>query len=386
MSWIEKLYETYENCQSEIGRGEDENRVPLLPICHTTQKAHIQISINAHGEFHRASVVPKNGARTIIPCTEKSGGRTNRPEAHPLCDKLQYIAADYSEHVGNKDSYFKVYDGQLSDWCKSDYRHPKVEAVLKYVQQKQVISDLIAAHVLHIGNDQKLVVQWIDEDTKTPEIFSLLPGKMNKKGEAENWQADAFVRWIVEIPGDPQAAVWNDHDIWACWIKYYSKQKMKNEICYVTGKSIPVADQHPAKIRNDGDKAKILSSNDTTNFTFRGRFAKADQACSVGYEVTQKAHSALRWLIGKQGYRNEKQAIVAWAISGKKIPDPMSDTLGLFQDEETRSQIMSPFSTAQSLANNLSKLIAGYNAQLGHTEGIVIMGMDSATPGRLSIT
>ncbi len=94
MSWIEKLHETYENCQSEIGRGEDENRVPLLPICHTTQKAHIQISINTHGEFHRASVVPtQNSARTIIPCTERSGGRTSRPEApHPLCDKLQYVA------------------------------------------------------------------------------------------------------------------------------------------------------------------------------------------------------------------------------------------------------------------------------------------------------
>lgn len=214
----------------------------------------------------------------------------------------------------------------------------------------------------------------------------------------ESWQAEAFVRWIVEIPGDPQALVWNDHDIWRSWINYYLKQKVRNEICYITGKSIPVADQHPAKIRNDGDKAKLVSSgktkgkdgkdkaDDGCGFTFLGRFTSAEQACNVGYEVTQKAHSALRWLIGKQGYRNEKQAIVAWAISGKKIPDPMSDTLGLFEDEETRLQIMSPISTAQNLANNLSKLIAGYNAQLGHTEGIVVMGMDSATPGRMSIT
>ena len=94
MSWIEKLHETYENCQSEIGRGEDENRVPLLPICHTTQKAHIQISINSQGDFLRASVVPKNGSRTIIPCTESSGGRASGPRAHPLCDKLQYVAGD----------------------------------------------------------------------------------------------------------------------------------------------------------------------------------------------------------------------------------------------------------------------------------------------------
>ncbi len=47
-----------------------------------------------------------------------------------------------------------------------------------------------------------------DEDTKAPEIFSLLPGKMNKNGEAENWQAEAFVRWIVEIPGDPTGSLY----------------------------------------------------------------------------------------------------------------------------------------------------------------------------------
>jgi len=395
MSWIEKLHETYENCQSEIGRGEDENRVPLLPICHTTQKAHIQISINSQGDFLRASVVPKNGSRTIIPCTESSGGRTSGPIAHPLCDKLQYVAGDYLEYGGNKESYFKLYEEQLSAWCSPKYRHPKVEAVLKYVQKKRVISDLITAHILHAGNDGKLLERWVDRYIKAPDVFSILPGRRNKKGEIENWQAEAFVRWVVEIPEDPQTNVWTDRNIWKSWIKYYSNRDVKNDICYVTGKRIPVAGQHPAKIRNDGDKAKLVSSNDMTNFTFRGRFLNAEQACNVGYEVTQKAHNALRWLRDRQGtvfyVRGDNRmtspglTIIAWATSGARIPDPIADTLGLFDDEETRSQLTSSSSTAQNLAISLSKLAKGYSAKLRATDGIVVMGMDSATPGRLSI-
>ncbi len=71
MSWIQKLYETYENCQSMIGKVVSEKEVPLLPICHTTNKAQIEIVIDYQGNFKRARIVPKDDARTIIPCTER---------------------------------------------------------------------------------------------------------------------------------------------------------------------------------------------------------------------------------------------------------------------------------------------------------------------------
>lgn len=76
MSWIQKLYETYENCQSIIGADVDEKTTPLIPICHTTQQAHIEIVLDQEGNFLRAKVVAKENARTIVPCTEASGGRS----------------------------------------------------------------------------------------------------------------------------------------------------------------------------------------------------------------------------------------------------------------------------------------------------------------------
>ena len=73
----------------------------------------------------------------------------------------------------------------------------------------------------------------------------------------------------------------------------------------------PNAEILPDKIRHSGDDAKLISSNDKSGFTYRGRFIDAEQTFSVSFEASQKAHNALRWLIGKQGFRNGDQVFVA---------------------------------------------------------------------------
>jgi CRISPR-associated protein Csd1 len=373
-----------------IGKIGDEKEVPLLPICHTTQKAQIEIVIDQNGNFRRARIVPKDKARTIIPCTESSGGRTSGEAPHPLCDKLQYVAKDYLIYGGNKDHYHQSYIKGLSDWCNSSFKHLKAVAVFDYINRGNVINDLIQHQVLVIGSDGKLLKQRFNDkkDKKVLDIFDLLPGRLNKKGEWENWQADAFIRWEVDIPNAPCSRVWEDETLWASWIRYYSNTKQNKALCYVTGEELFSADQHSAKLRNDGDKAKLISSNDTSGFTFRGRFEDANQACGVGIEVTQKAHSVLRWLISRQGYRsrNAGQAIVAWATSGVEIHRLLDDPFEILGGENLKSDEADNVSTAQNLAIKLRNKIAGYKADLGDTSGVVVMGLDSATPGRMAIT
>lgn len=399
MSWIQKLYETYENCQSMIGSGSDKNEVPLLPICHTTQKAQIEIVIDQDGNFKHARVVPKNEARTIIPCTESSGGRSGKkPETHPLCDKLQYVAKDFIDYGGKvtigyaKDPKepHKKYQEVIKKWCKSEYSHPKAKAVLEYIEKGNMIKDLADHQVLFVGTDGKLLEKW---------------DKKVMKDAPNSRQDEAFIRWIVEIPNDPQASVWTDLSLFKSWIKYYSSIKESNALCYVTGEEVPTAEQHPRNIRRDGDGAKLISSgktkdqkgkekvNDPTGFTFLGRFSDAKQACGVSFEVTQKAHNALRWLIGKQGKvflegkrKEPGLTIVAWATSGKEIPDPLADSFSILKLDAMQSDSAPSASTAQELALKLKKKIAGYSTNLGDTSGIVVMGLDSATPGRMAIS
>ncbi len=376
MSWIQKLYETYNNCQGEVGAEVLDNEVPLLPICHTTQKAQIEISLDENGNFRRARVISRDDARTIIPCSEDSGGRTSGPVAHPLCDKLQYVAQDYPEHGGSKKSYFGLYLARLEEWCASEFADPKAIAVLKYVKRGQVIGDLIKHGVLVAGLDGGLLAK---PDKKkgeeTPQIFDVLA-----------LQEDAFVRWQVEIPGYPETRVWRDQALWAHWIDFYSNSKKGQSMCYVTGEQEFLADQHTAKLRNDGDKAKLISSNDSSGFTFLGRFLTAEQAATVGFETTQKAHFALRWLISRQGYRKGDLAIVAWATSGASLPKLTDDPLAALGLDDLPSDEKPTVDTAQEVATRLKKKIAGYGKNLGNTSEIVVMAFNSATPGRLAIT
>ena len=253
---------------------------------------------------------------------------------------MQYIAADYQEYGGEK-PYHKSYLNLLGKWVENG-APKKVQLIYEYIKQGKVIANLVDREILFANKNNKLFIQRPGKKDKKAglDIFDLLPGRINPKtGKIESWQADAFVRWKVEIPGDPESAVWSDSEIIQKWIDYYSSTKETKALCYVTGEECFSADQHPAKIRNDGDKAKLIASGKSRNktgkvtiddgcgFTFLGRFTYPDQAATVGFETTQKAHFALRWLISRQGYRNGDLAIVAWATSGAPVPQPTDDAL-----------------------------------------------------------
>jgi CRISPR-associated protein Csd1 len=385
MSWLERLFETYENNSTLIGVVETDSngneQIPLWPLWHITQKAHINITVDGVGNFQRASIIPKNEARTIIPASEESAGRTTNDAPQPLCDKLQYVAGDYKIYGGKKNHYFESYKKQMEQWCLSSFQNPKVKAVLKYIEKKQVVKDLINSGVLVTDSSGNLLEKWSGKKEEAPEIF-----KVNKDAEG---QLGAFVRWSVEIKDDPKTNLWSDSELWKSWASYYSSTAKQRKICYVTGKESLIAEQHPKKIRNDGDGAKIISSNDTSGFTFRGRFTDGEQTCSVGSEVTQKAHSALRWLIGrKQAFRNGEQAIVSWADSGLEIPELLTNSFNLFGNgnETPEEQNIYQGDVGQGFSQRLKKYIAGYSVTLGETDKIIVIGLDSASPGRLAIT
>ncbi len=141
MSWIEKLYRTYENNTDKIGNPND--AIPLYPICHTAQNAQIEIVIDSDGNFKRASVISKDDSPTIVHCTEASASRTGiRPVNHPLCDKLLFIAGDFATVGGEvtkgfqkkPSEPFEIYKSELQKWCSSlDCSHSKAKAILKYI-------------------------------------------------------------------------------------------------------------------------------------------------------------------------------------------------------------------------------------------------------------
>lgn len=382
MSWIQKLYETYELCKGH----EPEGAERLLPVSHTFQQAHVEITLDSHGNFKSARTLGKE--ETVIPATEKSAGRTGKaPPPHPLCDKVQYCAGDYTEMGGGKPSFFEEYETQLAAWCASAHSHPKAEAILAYIRKKRVAADLVAENVLHVGVDGKLLNSW-GSDTPAPEVIKVLtPDAKTKLRD----QGNVFIRWRVHEPDNPCTATWEDESLQSAWASYDASAKATPGVCMVTGETgVNLALSHPKRIRHAGDGAKLISANDGSGYTFRGRFTDdtGQQACGVGYEVTQKAHNALRWLIQRQAYRNGDQAIVSWAVGGAPIPDPFGNSLTLLLagGETSPAAVITDTDAGQAFAKRLNLALKGYRARLGPTEDIVVMGLDSATPGRMAIT
>lgn len=384
MNWIQSLYETYENCQNSIGYSSGASR-PLLPVCHITIQAHIEVVIDGKGNFRRAQLVDKADSTTIIPATENSGSRTGKkPACHPLCDKLQYLAGDFTDYGGEVTSGFSQnptepynkYVELLKNWCDSPYSHPKARAVLAYVQKKTLMRDLVAHKVLLVDDNGKLLSKaQAKRDKNAKDIFSLLTSQDN-----------AMVRWAVEIPGDAESRVWRDRTLWESWANYYLSSKEENGICLATGQPQALTDNHPKYIRREGDNAKLISSNDTSGFTFRGRFVNAAEACGIGLETSHKAHSALAWLISRQGYLDNQGelAVVAWAVSGAKLIQPTDDPIDAL-DADVLAEESKIADTAQEVGIRFKKKIAGYRQEIGEREDVFVIALDSGTPGRLSI-
>jgi len=363
MSWLEQLFLTYENA---IKNPDNQNasRKPLLPPYHTLQNSHVEIILDENGNFKDANPVnDKADQEIIIPCTEKSASRTSGEAPHPLCDKIQYCARDYQ---GNKKSYFNSYFSLLKSWREFDANNKFLSAIYLYVEKGNLCKDILSTNKLSLKSNQDI--------------------------------GDLLVRWIVEIPDENDSKCWKREDLFESWKRYCEAESSIEDVCFVSGKKTVVAINHPKRIRNSGDGAKLISSNDKEEFTFLGKFCLNEngkeklstQAAVVSVDVSQKAHSALRWLIERQGFKNGDQVIVAFTTSIKTTPDIFASTNALF--DESNEKLIEETSNAsysdlgQAFAKKLNSKMAGYRAELGNTDKIIVMGLDSAGPGRIAVT
>lgn len=374
MGWIEKLARTYDEGADKV----EKIGANLWPAAHFVKNAHLEVVIDGTGKFLRVRPLTRTESPTLIPATEDSAGRTVGEEPHPLCEELSYCAADLP---GAKTTRFPLYLDLLGDWCKSEFAHPKAKAALAYVQKKSLWNDLFKAGVFPVKVED---------------------AKGNKAKVADD---KVFIRWAVEMPGEVDATTWADRSLIEAWQRFDTSRSNQIGFCMVLGAEARVTQNHPRNLRRPGDGAKLVSANDFTNFVFRGRFtdAKRDkkeqrecfvplQGCGVSFDVSQKAHAALRWLIKRQGYRvggpgEDQQVYVAWSVGGKPVPDPWADILALLLGSTAALVETQDIAgdAGQAFARNLARAMAGYAARLDPTEDIVVMGLDSATPGRMAI-
>ena len=329
MSWMQKLYRTYEYVQEQ---GLDDENL-ALPF-HMSKAVHLKVILNGNAELVGAERFDVK-KQVPIQVTEKSSKRSGSAIApYALHDGLQYIAKtagnyltiEYLSKVAEKDNgkkwkeflagtdedkqkfadtekakykdCFEFYEKQLSGWTEFG-NLKEINIVLQYIQKGSLIEDLLEK-----------------------QIFSF---KDNILSAGKDDPFSLTIVWAVEISNDPHSDLWSKNSIKKQWIKYQESQSGEEseqpELCYITGERDYAAKAYP-KIEGN---AKLVSANDTSGFTFLGRFLSDKQAVALGRDVSQKAFNMLKWLIKRQGIRNGDQVTVAWAISGKPVPSPMKD-------------------------------------------------------------
>lgn len=399
MNWIEELCDLYEKNRESVGKvlsksyhtkkGEEKIPLILLPIFHTTVTAQITVTIDKTGTFLNAEPVDDSDKLTIIPVTDKSLARTANPEPHPLCDNLKYLAGDYMTYCTVKkgkdySKYYAAYMESLRKWRESCFTHEKVDAVYLYLEKGTLIHDLIKCNVLHP-----------DEE-----------GKVTDKEKIQNvFQTDAFVRFrimqsfekeenlLLDKTGKFRSECWLDQTLQQSFIDYCRSQQSIKDLCYLSGEITSVSYLHPKKIRHEGDGAKLISANDEHNYTFRGRFKDKNEAFAIGYETSQKAHNALKWIIRKQGYKWDDFYVVIWESDLRKIPDIYADTDAVcdnyeeaWGDEEEIYEPAPYAGTDMRGAQHFQAAMRGYERKLQPGSRTVMISLDAATTGRLAMT
>lgn len=443
MSWLQRLYQTYELASQNENIKQDH---ALMPYYHVNQNIQIIVTINDKGSFVRAEICRDDSDTgngkvkskyLAIPATNDSANRTSGAVAHPLSDKLQYVAKDFHNYSdGSKVDLYPLYEEVLSTWCHSEYAHPKAQAVLSYVQKGTVVKDLLNAKVLIADPEDSHKLAYPAQASDYPD--SILSSLNKNKGVFD--QGAAFVAWQVinsELGSQAKpskAETWKDDSLFDSWQQFYATLDSTDGFCYITGQNRPLASKHPNRILRSATNAKLISANDLSSFTFLGRFtddeksikAQGLQGANISAVVTEKAHAALSWLLARQGREEAGQAVVAWAISGEETLQPTEPldkraAFDVVENAEQSEQIASepigfgscaaadfenmdseddedseqdeaplPFKHSNNLghlfATHLNNTMQGYRQNLNAHDQISIITLEAATPGRMAVT
>src|SRR5699024_4752661 len=116
---------------------------------------------------------------------------------------------------------------------------------------------------------------------------------------------------VHDNAGDP--VIWEDRSLFSNFNSFLEdKAEYDVGYCYVTGEETTLTTQHGSRIRNAADMSKLISGNDRSGYTYRGRFKNSTDAVQIGYDVSQKAHHALRWIVQRQGTYIDSRYFVAF--------------------------------------------------------------------------
>ena len=349
MTLYQAALKTYESAEKAglTALFDTTTKTVLAPVCHNTTGATIRITLTSEGKFVAIERLEKENQRVVIPVTEDSAKRTSGIAAHPLCEGVDYLLPDDEE---KHSEYMKG----LRAWAESEYSHPSVRAVLRYMEEGTLAEDLKQVEIK-------------EEEQKKP----------SKKEEKKRKD---FVCWSIGSFGNTS----EDKDLMKCWQDYVTnvlKAGSPVGLDMLTGKETVLAEDHLKGVLPIEANAKFISFQDTANSDMRylGRFRKKEDVLTIGFETSQKMHNALKWVMSRFGVYAGLDSCVAacWSPEALDPPAKIETSLRPFSDESV--------SGPEGYRDELEKLVAGYKASVPADENVCMVILSAPTQGRISV-
>lgn len=238
-----------------------------IPLFHDIMLTAILIDISSGGQLIS---ITKSRRSTVIPVTEASACRTRNIAPHPLCDTVQNLTEPKRR---------SAYLDYLEKWAHSQYGGNQLKAVLRYIESETLAADLALAEI--------------------------------------EYSQHSMVRFAVdgtELCGN--AALINSH------IAFTRLSAAEIGICSISGKAAALGTLHPKRIVSHTSSAKLISGC-RSNKLCHGRFNGAQQAFTVGRELSFRAHAVLKRLISQNGLCMESFCFIAFDENGTALPLPL---------------------------------------------------------------
>ena len=318
-----KIYDNYHMDESYASK--------MVPVGFCLKKMDVEVRLNIDGDLVDFVQRPKDQDwTTLTPATVESVYRSSSKSApFPVFDQVKYLANGFGK------TYHEDYMSLLEDLVKeSDY--PPLKAVYRYLCKGKLEDDLGV---------------WKDFGDKTP--------KLN-------------LRFCVI--GSQVPKFWEDPVFVDAWQTYLAAHMEKQEgIDWVSGESRnDLIRKHPKVLGN----AKLYSSNDSEEYTFRGNvFTDPNQLPQISFKSSQKIHSALRWLLDTHAIRlssDKERYLIVFDQENKRTNELVS---ALFGD--------SKISMTDYFSSTLETLNFGKVSKI--PTSILIVDKTTSSTGRLSI-
>ena len=357
MSWTQKLCEVYDTVSGTENSG-------ILPVGFAQKRIKYHVILTPEGEFETAYQLPEQEQLCAVPSTPQAEGRTgSNGTPFPLADSLKYLVGGQAD----------VYLHQLADWCAMPDAPDCLRVLYRYLEKKTLLQDLM--------NVQGLKLQY---------------HKDKEKQDGAGPDVKSMVCFSVQSASSSEKRLWLRSDVRESWSRRFAALSDEAPaLCYATGEHLPVMQNHPKLIGN----AKLISAKDAGfPFQYKGRFVEDRSAAEVSVVASTKMHNALRWLLAHQGFQRYGMHLVAWNTEKPALDLDLFDWQKVLYGEEAEETNRQP-DTFEAYAIALRNATAGYleelrklSSQEGQTETqirrmqeIVILGLQAATDGRMSI-